>query len=132
MLPHFRQLPASTGAHSTPSRRVWAIAQFPVFAMSSSPERSPSRAAASANGCAPSGYTMSMRGKAAGQTPGPTTLLPGVRPTRSEGTMNTAGNTSATAAAALALLTFSSAGIAQATEPNYFYNSDNSMQVSYG
>ena len=27
---------------------------------------------------------------------------------------------------------FSSAGTAQATEPTYFYNSDNSMQVSYG
>ena len=40
--------------------------------------------------------------------------------------------TAATAAAALALLAFSSAGMAQAVEPNYFYNSDNSMQVSYG
>jgi hypothetical protein len=27
---------------------------------------------------------------------------------------------------------FASAGTAQATEPTYFYNSDNSMQVSYG
>jgi hypothetical protein len=27
---------------------------------------------------------------------------------------------------------FASAGIAHATDPNYFYNSDNSMQVSYG
>src|ERR1700733_6464939 len=40
--------------------------------------------------------------------------------------------TAAPAAAALALLAFSSAGMAQAVEPNYFYNSDNSMQVSYG
>jgi hypothetical protein len=40
--------------------------------------------------------------------------------------------TVATAAAALAVLSFSSAGIAHATDPNYFYNSDNSMQVSYG
>jgi hypothetical protein len=46
--------------------------------------------------------------------------------------MNTIQKTSATAAAAVALLSFSSAGIAHATDPNYFYNSDNSMQVSYG
>ena len=46
--------------------------------------------------------------------------------------MDTIRKTSATAAAALALLAFSSAGMAQAVEPNYFYNSDNSMQVSYG
>src|SRR5271163_4184510 len=46
--------------------------------------------------------------------------------------MDTIRKTSATAAAALALLSFSSAGIAHATDPNYFYNSDNSMQVSYG
>ena len=46
--------------------------------------------------------------------------------------MDTIRKTSATAAAALALLAFSSAGIAHATDPTYFYNSDNSMQVSYG
>src|ERR1700730_17157316 len=46
--------------------------------------------------------------------------------------MDTIRKTSATAAAALALLAFSSAGMAQAVEPNYFYNSDNSMQVIYG
>jgi hypothetical protein len=46
--------------------------------------------------------------------------------------MNTIQKTSATAAAAVALLSFSSAGIAHATDPTYFYNSDNSMQVSYG
>jgi hypothetical protein len=46
--------------------------------------------------------------------------------------MDTIRKTSATAAAALALLSFASAGIAHATDPNYFYNSDNSMQVSYG
>lgn len=46
--------------------------------------------------------------------------------------MDTIRKTSATAAAAMALLSFSSAGIAHATDPNYFYNSDNSMQVSYG
>ena len=46
--------------------------------------------------------------------------------------MDTIRKTSAAAAAALALLSFSSAGIAQATDPTYFYNSDNSMQVSYG
>ena len=46
--------------------------------------------------------------------------------------MNTIRKTSATAAAAVALLSFSSAGIAHATDPTYFYNSDNSMQVSYG
>lgn len=46
--------------------------------------------------------------------------------------MNTIRKTSAAAAAALGLLSLSSAGIAHATEPNYFYNSDNSMQVSYG
>jgi hypothetical protein len=46
--------------------------------------------------------------------------------------MGTIRKSSATAAAALALLSFSSAGIAQATDPTYFYNSDNSMQVTYG
>ena len=46
--------------------------------------------------------------------------------------MNTIRKTSATAAATLALLSLSSAATAQATDPNYFYNSDNSMQVSYG
>ena len=46
--------------------------------------------------------------------------------------MDTIRKTSTTAAAALALLSFSSAGIAHATDPTYFYNSDNSMQVSYG
>jgi hypothetical protein len=46
--------------------------------------------------------------------------------------MNTIVKTVATATAAVALLALSSTGIAQATEPNYFYNSDNSMQVSYG
>ena len=46
--------------------------------------------------------------------------------------MDTIRKTPATAAAALALLAFSSAGIAHATDPTYFYNSDNSMQVSYG
>lgn len=46
--------------------------------------------------------------------------------------MTTIRKTSAAAAAALGLLSLSSAGIAHATEPNYFYNSDNSMQVSYG
>jgi hypothetical protein len=46
--------------------------------------------------------------------------------------MDTIRKTSATAAATLALLSFSSARIAHATDPNYFYNSDNSMQVSYG
>jgi hypothetical protein len=45
--------------------------------------------------------------------------------------MDTIRKTSATAAA-LALLSFSSAATAHATDPNYFYNSDNSMQVSYG
>jgi hypothetical protein len=39
---------------------------------------------------------------------------------------------SATVAAMLALVPFSAAGTAQATDPTYFYNSDNSMQVSYG
>jgi hypothetical protein len=39
---------------------------------------------------------------------------------------------SATAATVLALVPFAGAGTAQATEPTYFYNSDNSMQVSYG
>jgi hypothetical protein len=46
--------------------------------------------------------------------------------------MNTIRKTSATAAATLALLSLSSAATAQATDPNYFYNSDNSMTVSYG
>src|SRR5271155_1753265 len=46
--------------------------------------------------------------------------------------MDTIRKSSATAAAVLALLSLSSAGIAQATDLNYFYNSDNSMQVSYG
>jgi hypothetical protein len=46
--------------------------------------------------------------------------------------MDTIRKTSETAAAALALLSFASAGTAQATEPAYFYNSDNSMQVIYG
>lgn len=48
-------------------------------------------------------------------------------------TMNTIVKASATAAAAVALLAgTSSAGIARATDPTYFYNSDNTMQVSYG
>jgi hypothetical protein len=38
---------------------------------------------------------------------------------------------SAICAAAMAALV-ASAGTAQAVEPSYFYNSDNSMQVSYG
>lgn len=46
--------------------------------------------------------------------------------------MNTIRQISAAAAAALGLISLSSAEIAHATEPNYFYNSDNSMQVSYG
>jgi hypothetical protein len=46
--------------------------------------------------------------------------------------MNTVWKTSAAAAATLGLLSLSSPGIAHATDPNYFYNSDNSMQVSYG
>ena len=47
-------------------------------------------------------------------------------------TMNTIVKASVTTAAIALLAGISSAGIAQATEPNYFYNSDNSMQVSYG
>ncbi|WP_343577133.1 hypothetical protein [Mycobacterium sp.] len=46
--------------------------------------------------------------------------------------MNTVRKSSATAATVLGLLSLSSAGIAHATNPTYFYNSDNTMQVSYG
>jgi hypothetical protein len=45
--------------------------------------------------------------------------------------MKSTWKASAIAAAALALVPFSSAGTAQATDPTYFYNSDNSMEVIY-
>jgi len=43
-----------------------------------------------------------------------------------------AGAVGSMGATALALMLFAGAGTAQATDPTYFYNSDNSMQVSYG
>jgi hypothetical protein len=46
--------------------------------------------------------------------------------------MNIVRKASAIGATALTLTIFAAAGTAQATEPAYFYNSDNSMQVSYG
>ena len=46
--------------------------------------------------------------------------------------MNIVRKASAIGATALALTVFAAAGSAQAIDPTYFYNSDNSMQVSYG
>jgi hypothetical protein len=46
--------------------------------------------------------------------------------------LNIVRKASAIGATALTLTIYAAAGTAQATEPTYFYNSDNSMQVSYG
>jgi hypothetical protein len=46
--------------------------------------------------------------------------------------LNIVRKASAIGATALTLTIFAAAGTAQATDPTYFYNSDNSMQVSYG
>ncbi|MGA9490909.1 MAG: hypothetical protein WBV80_11770 [Mycobacterium sp.] len=43
-----------------------------------------------------------------------------------------AGAIGSIAATSFALMLFAGAGTASATEPTYFYNSDNSMQVIYG
>jgi hypothetical protein len=61
---------------------------------------------------------------------GETTHQPHPTESRSH-SMKTIRRASAMCAAAVAALV-ASTGTAQAIEPNYFYNSDNSMQVSYG